>query len=59
RTLVDVAARRPDPDHLARAVEEAREAGLLTYRQLRARADEVDPRAALEIERALTRLSAA
>ncbi len=58
RTLVDIAVGRPDPDHLARAIGEAREAGLLTFRQLRTRADEVDLRAALEIERALNHQSA-
>lgn len=37
RTIVDVAATSPDTDQLARAVEEAREAGTLTFRLLRAR----------------------
>lgn len=55
RALIDTAALSPDEDQLARAVEEAREAGLTTPRQLRTRAEAIDPRAALHIERALTR----
>lgn len=53
RTLVDIAADAPDEDRLARAIDDARTAGLVTARRLRARAETVDPRAALYIERAL------
>jgi len=53
RSLVDVAALSPDEDQLARAIEEALAQGTLTRRQLRARAEAVDPLAALRIERAL------
>lgn len=52
RSLVDVAGSRPDEDQLARAIEEARERGLLTIRRLRSRAEAIDARAALHIQRA-------
>lgn len=55
RTLIDTAALGPDEDQLARAIEEAREGGLVTLRRLRARAEAIDPRAALYIERAIHR----
>jgi len=55
RALIDTAALGPDEDQLARAIEEARETGLVTPRQLRARAEAIDPRAALYIERAIQR----
>lgn len=55
RALIDTAALGPDEDQLARAIEEARETGLVTPRQLRARAEAIDPRAALYIERAIHR----
>lgn len=42
RSLVDVAGSRPDEDQLARAIEEARERGLLTIRRLRSRAEAID-----------------
>lgn len=58
RSLVDVAATVPDDDQLARAIGEARALGLLTVRRLRARAEAVDARAALHIERALQRTGA-
>lgn len=57
RTLVDVATRGVEEDQLARAIQEARETGLLTTRQLRALAERVDPRGALHIERALQRIT--
>lgn len=57
RSLIDVAARAPDEDQLARAIVEAREAGQLTVRNLRNRAEAVDLGAALNIERALQRIS--
>ncbi len=53
RTLIDVAALSADEDQLSRAIQQAREAGMCTVRQLRARAESVDVRAALHIERAL------
>ncbi|HEY8816851.1 MAG TPA: hypothetical protein VIP57_17360 [Candidatus Dormibacteraeota bacterium] len=56
RSIVDVAAGAPDEDQLARAIEEAVEKGLLTRRQLRARAEQVDPKAALYVERAIQRM---
>lgn len=53
RTLIDIAATGPDEDQLARAIDDARRTGLITTRRLRARAETLDPRAALYIERAL------
>lgn len=53
RSLVDVAARAPAEDQLARAIDDARDRGLITLRNLRSRAEYVDPRAALYIERAI------
>lgn len=57
RSLVDIAALSPEEDQLARAIEEAREGGLLTIRQLRARAEVLDAKAALYIERAIQRIA--
>jgi predicted transcriptional regulator of viral defense system len=56
RSLIDVATSAPDEDQLARAIGEARGRGLVTPRQLRVRAEAVDARAALIIERALQRI---
>ncbi len=53
RTIVDIAAEAPDEDQLARAIDDARRAGLLTLPDLCARAEAVDPRAALYVERAV------
>lgn len=53
RTLIDVAANATDEDQLARAIDDARRAGLVTTRRLRSRAETLDPRAALYIERAI------
>lgn len=53
RSLIDVAAEHADEDQLARAVDEALTRGTITRRRLRARAEAVDPLAALRIERAL------
>ena len=58
RSLIDVAS-FADEDQLARAIQEARDRGLVTSRQLRERAEALDPRAALHVERALQRTSAA
>jgi predicted transcriptional regulator of viral defense system len=55
RSLIDVAV-DADDEQLARAVQEALDAGMLTVRQLRGRAGQVDERAALTIERALRAL---
>ena len=55
RTIIDVAA-STDQDQLARLIDDARQAGLVTSRSLRTRAEQVDPRAALNIERALHRM---
>lgn len=54
RSVIDVAANGPDEQQLARAILEAQQSGLLTLRRLRSRAEEVDVRAALNIERAIT-----
>ncbi|MGV1010656.1 MAG: type IV toxin-antitoxin system AbiEi family antitoxin domain-containing protein [Dermatophilaceae bacterium] len=54
RTIIDIAGQAPDEDQLGRAIEEGERAGLLTRRDLRARAEELDVRAALYIERAIT-----
>lgn len=56
RSLLDVAAGPLDVDQLATAASEAIRRGLVTAQRLRARADAVDPRAALRIERALATL---
>ena len=53
RSLIDVAAFSADDDQLGRAIAQARETGRFTLRQLRDRAETVDVRAALHIERAL------
>lgn len=53
RTIIDIAANAPDEDQLARAIDDARRAGLVTNRRLRSRAETLDPRAALYIERAI------
>jgi len=58
RSLVDVTASGVDEDQLARAIAEARQRGLVSIRQLRARAEMIDARAALYIERALQRMDA-
>ncbi len=55
RSIIDIAALSPDEDQLARVIDDARRRGLLTIRNLRARAEAVDARAALHIERALQR----
>lgn len=52
RSIVDVAALSPDEEQLGRAIDDARQQGLLTLRSLRTRAEVLDVRAALHIERA-------
>lgn len=59
RSLVDLAAAGVDEEQLARAITEATEAGHLTLRQLRARAEQVDVKGALRIERAIQRIEPA
>ncbi|MBK5221649.1 MAG: hypothetical protein JJE52_01985 [Acidimicrobiia bacterium] len=59
RSLVDVAAAGADEEQLARAIKEATDDGHLTLRQLRARAEQVDVKGALYIERAIQRIAAA
>jgi predicted transcriptional regulator of viral defense system len=58
RSIIDVAAAGADEGQLARAIADATEAGLITARQLRTRAEAVDAKAALLIERAITRADA-
>lgn len=53
RSLADVAAAGVDEEQLARAIGHAVDAGLTTLRQLRTRAEVIDPRGALAIERAI------
>ncbi len=55
RSLLDVAAGDLDLDLLAGAIEDALEQGLLTRPSLLARADRLGPKAALRVERALSR----
>lgn len=59
RSLIDVAAQSPEPDQLARAIDEARRGGLITIASLADRAEVVDARAALHIERAIRSLERA
>ena len=54
RSIIDVAG-STDQDELARLIDDACQAGLVTIRSLRTRAEQVDARAALNIERALHR----
>lgn len=54
RTLLDVAAGNLDADQFATAIGDALEAGLVTRRQLLARADSFGDHAALRLERALS-----
>ena len=53
RTIIDVANSATDLDQLGRALHSAVERHLVTLRNLRARAEQIDVRAALNIERAL------
>lgn len=55
RSLIDIAAGPTDDDQLADAIDEGLATGATTKRQLRTRAEAVDPVAALRIERALNR----
>lgn len=53
RTLFDIASGHLDVEHLATAITDALETGLITRRQLLVRADSFGEHAALRIERAL------
>lgn len=53
RSIIDVASLAPDEEQLGRAINEARQNGLITIKSLRSRAEVVDVRAALQIERAV------
>lgn len=53
RSIIDVAAGGAELDQLARSIEEATDRGVFTIKQLRARAEEIDLKGALAIERAL------
>ncbi len=53
RSIIDIAAAGADLDQLARAIEEATDRGMFRLKQLRARAEEIDLKGALAIERAL------
>jgi predicted transcriptional regulator of viral defense system len=55
RSLIDVAASEADETQLARAIRESVQAGHLTVRSLRARAEAVDLKGALWVERAIAR----
>lgn len=57
RALLDAAAENLELDLLAGAVSDALEKGLTTPAALRRRADEFGPKAALRIERSLTRVA--
>lgn len=57
RSLIDVAGVGADQDQLANAISEAHDAGAITLRRLRERAEEVDVLAALRIEQALGKVN--
>jgi predicted transcriptional regulator of viral defense system len=57
RSLIDVAGAGADQDQLASAIAEAHDAGAITLRRLRERAEQVDVRAALRIEQALAKVT--
>ena len=59
RSLIDIATMAPDEDQLARAIDDALQRGLVSSRQLRSRAEAIDARAALLVERALQRIVSA
>lgn len=58
RSLIDVAALSADDHQLGRAIAQGRETGRFTLGQLRDRAEAVDARAALHVERALAAAAA-
>lgn len=59
RTIIDIASQAPDEEQLARAIADGERVGLLNLRRLRTRAELVDARAALYIERAIARAESA
>lgn len=59
RTIIDIASQAPDEEQLARAIADGERSGLLNLRRLRTRAELVDARAALYIERAIARAESA
>jgi predicted transcriptional regulator of viral defense system len=59
RSLVDVASGYADEDQLANALSDALALGTITRRQLRTRAEAIDPSAALRLEHALNALGSA
>ncbi len=58
RALIDVAGVSADDDQLGRTIQEALGLGAFTLRQLRSRAEAIDARAALRIERAIAAVGA-
>ena len=56
RSIIDIASQAPDEEQLARAIADAERSGLLTLRGLRARAELIDARAALYVERAIAKV---
>jgi predicted transcriptional regulator of viral defense system len=59
RTLVDLGRSGTDVDQLGRAITDGLDRHLVTLRALRRRAEEIDPAAALAVERALLEVSTA
>jgi len=59
RSLIDVAAYGADEQQLARAIKEGTDSGQVTIRRLRTRAEAVDLKGALHIERAISRIGEA
>lgn len=59
RTIIDIASQAPDEEQLARAIADGERLGLLNLRRLRTRAELIDARAALYIERAIARAESA
>lgn len=59
RSLIDVAAYGADEEQLARAIKEGTDSGQVTIRRLRTRAEAVDLKGALHIERAISRIGEA
>jgi predicted transcriptional regulator of viral defense system len=57
RTLVDLGRSGTDVDQLGRAITDGLDRHLVTLRALRRRAEEIDPAAALAVERALLEVS--
>lgn len=58
RSIIDVATLDPEEEQLGRAIADAQRSGLLTLRSLRVRAEAVDVRAALYVERAISTVAA-